>query len=52
MPISVGCSGGGEDSDGGVEDGVVGAVVLIHVNVDVGRHAKLGEPSLGIHDGA
>ena len=42
----------GEDFDGGVEDGVVGAVVFVHVNAHVGGHAELGESSLGVHDGA
>ena len=42
----------GEDVDGGVEDGVAGAVLLVHVNAYVGCYAKLGKPSLGVHDGA
>ena len=44
--------GGGEQSDGGVEDGIAGAVPLVHVDAHVGGDAKLGEPSLGIHHGA
>ena len=42
----------GEDVDGGVEDGVAGAVVLVHVNAHVGCYAELGESALGVHDGA
>ena len=42
----------GEDGNGGVEDGVAGAVLLVHVNAHVGGHAKLGESSLGVHHGA
>ena len=41
----------GEDADGSIEDGVVRRVVAVHVNTDVGSHAKLGEPSLRVHDG-
>ena len=43
---------GGEDGDGGVEDGVTGAVVLVHVDAHVRRHAELRQASLGVQDGA
>ena len=45
-------SGGSEDVDGGVEDAVMLVVAGVEVDAHVGRHAKLGELALGVHNRA
>ena len=44
-------SGTGQDRDGSVQDSIVSAVLLIHIDTDIRSDSKLGEVSAGIHDG-